>query len=279
MKTKTFEKKLTDVIVRGIFDNKTHTAQIIDASLKGGRYGKFARKTRDCDRSRTRDRICDCRGTHNYLTDKGVNAFYMMFQNVDGDDRNVWPWVGTSQSQAKQNSDRFDVAKLQVQLHMFFVLFAACTLYLCWSHELTGADELAWIVALGLGVLLLSSFLHELGHYLVARWNKVDIDAFAVGFGPELFGFNDRHGTRWKLCVIPLGGYVKFKGDANAASAPDFEETSQMSEAEKAGSFMHKRVGQRAAVVAAGPIANFILAIVIFTGTRCRPDGCDRRCR
>lgn len=116
-------------------------------------------------------------------------------------------------------------------------------------------------------VLTIVVFFHELGHYLVARWNKVDIEAFSIGFGKELLGWYDSRGTRWKLCVIPLGGYVKFKGDANAASAPDFDRLSKMSDSEKAGSFENKRVGQRAAVVAAGPIANFILAIVIFTGT------------
>lgn len=114
-------------------------------------------------------------------------------------------------------------------------------------------------------VLTIVVFFHELGHFMVARWNKVKVDAFSVGFGPELLGFNDKHGTRWKLCAIPLGGYVKFHGDADGASTPDFERAAAMSEAEKEGSFLHKRVGQRAAVVAAGPIANFILAIVIFS--------------
>lgn len=116
-------------------------------------------------------------------------------------------------------------------------------------------------------VLTIVVFFHELGHYLVARYNKVDVDAFSVGFGKELFGFDDKHGTRWKVCLVPLGGYVKFRGDANAASVPDFERLAQMDEEEKAGSFEHKPVGQRAAVVAAGPIANFILAILIFMGT------------
>ncbi|MEM9331330.1 MAG: site-2 protease family protein, partial [Pseudomonadota bacterium] len=64
-------------------------------------------------------------------------------------------------------------------------------------------------------VLTIVVFFHELGHFLVARWNKVDVEAFAVGFGPELLGFNDKNGTRWKLCAVPLGGYVKFLGDAN----------------------------------------------------------------
>ena len=116
-------------------------------------------------------------------------------------------------------------------------------------------------------VLTIVVFFHELGHYFVARWNNVDVEAFAVGFGPELAGYTDRHGTRWKLCVIPLGGYVKFLGDANAASVPDHERLSSLSEEEKKGSFEHKSVGQRAAVVVAGPIANFILAVIIFTGS------------
>lgn len=116
-------------------------------------------------------------------------------------------------------------------------------------------------------VLTIVVFFHELGHYAVARWNKVDVEAFAVGFGPELFGFYDKNNTRWKLCAIPLGGYVKFLGDANAASVPDRERLENLTDEEKTGSFEHKRVGQRAAVVAAGPIANFILAILIFAGS------------
>src|SRR5215210_7940948 len=70
-------------------------------------------------------------------------------------------------------------------------------------------------------VLTIVVFFHELGHFLVARWCGVAVRIFSVGFGPELFGFNDRHGTRWKLSAIPLGGYVKFFGDDNAASVPD----------------------------------------------------------
>ena len=116
-------------------------------------------------------------------------------------------------------------------------------------------------------VLTIVVFFHELGHYLVARWTGVVVEAFSIGFGPELWGYTDKAGTRWKVAAIPLGGYVKFLGDANAASTPDFERAEAMSEAEKAGSFLHKTVSQRAAVVAAGPIANFILAIVIFALT------------
>lgn len=116
-------------------------------------------------------------------------------------------------------------------------------------------------------VLTIVVFFHELGHFLVARWNKVDVEAFAVGFGPELIGFNDRRGTRWKLCAVPLGGYVKFLGDANAASVPDHERLSNLSEKEKAGSFEHKSLLQKSAVVVAGPVANFILAVLIFAGS------------
>lgn len=107
-------------------------------------------------------------------------------------------------------------------------------------------------------------FIHELGHFLVARWCSVDVEAFSIGFGRELFGWYDRHGTRWKVAWIPLGGYVRFRGDANAASLPDAEALARAKQ--DPGNFHGKPVWQRAAVVAAGPIANFILAIAIFTG-------------
>jgi regulator of sigma E protease len=128
------------------------------------------------------------------------------------------------------------------------------------SHGLLG-----YIVPF-LFVLTIVVFFHELGHFLVARWAGVKVLTFSLGFGPELAGFNDRHGTRWKISAIPLGGYVKFFGDESEASTPaSFETLANMTEEERAGSFHHKRVGPRAAIVAAGPIANFILAIVIFT--------------
>src|SRR5688572_17955722 len=103
-------------------------------------------------------------------------------------------------------------------------------------------------------VLTIVVFFHELGHFLVARWCGVRVLVFSVGFGPELFGFNDRHGTRWKLSAIPLGGYVKFFGDENAASLPDPATTAAMTESEKRESFHHQSVARRAAIVAAGPI-------------------------
>ena len=114
-------------------------------------------------------------------------------------------------------------------------------------------------------VLTIVVFFHELGHFLVARWCGVKVLTFSLGFGKELAGFNDRHGTRWKISAIPLGGYVKFFGDESEASTPSSETLAGMTEEERAGSFHHKKVGARAAIVAAGPIANFLLAIVIFT--------------
>src|SRR5882757_9876667 len=113
-------------------------------------------------------------------------------------------------------------------------------------------------------VLTIVVFFHELGHFLVARWAGVKVLTFSLGFGPELCGFNDRRGTRWKISAIPLGGYVKFFGDDTEASTPSNATLATMSEEERNFSFHHKKVGPRAAIVAAGPIANFILAIVIF---------------
>ena len=114
-------------------------------------------------------------------------------------------------------------------------------------------------------VLTIVVFFHELGHFLVARWAGVKVLTFSLGFGPELFGFNDRQGTRWKVSAIPLGGYVKFFGDDSEASTPSSEALAGMSEEDRKHSFHHKKVGPRAAIVAAGPIANFLLAIAIFT--------------
>ncbi|HEY1612720.1 MAG TPA: RIP metalloprotease RseP [Rhizomicrobium sp.] len=107
-------------------------------------------------------------------------------------------------------------------------------------------------------------FFHELGHFLMARAFGVRIETFSIGFGPEIFGWNDRKGTRWKVSWIPLGGYVKFFGDLNAASAPDREQLEGLSANEREGAFPFKPLYQRALVVAAGPVANFVLAIVIL---------------
>src|SRR5437868_6666649 len=115
-------------------------------------------------------------------------------------------------------------------------------------------------------VLTVVVFFHELGHFLVARWAGVKVLTFSLGFGPELCGFNDRHGTRWKISAIPLGGYVRFFGDESEASTPSSAALATMTEAERKESFHHQKVGPRAAIVAAAPFANFILAIVIFAG-------------
>jgi regulator of sigma E protease len=115
------------------------------------------------------------------------------------------------------------------------------------------------------GVLLIVVFIHEMGHYLVGRWCGIGVKAFAIGFGPELFGFDDKRGTRWKFCLIPLGGYVKFTGDVGASSAPDTEELLALPPEERASAFQVQALWKKAATVLAGPVANFILAIVILT--------------
>src|SRR3954466_6538439 len=130
-------------------------------------------------------------------------------------------------------------------------------------------DFLAGINALGGGVLgylipflfvlTVVVFFHELGHFLVARRCGIRVLVFSIGFGPELFGFNDKHGTRWKVSAIPLGGDVKFFGDESAASTPDLNAVAGMSAAERAVSFFYQPVRNRAAVVVAGPMANFVL--------------------
>src|SRR5436189_4060411 len=109
-------------------------------------------------------------------------------------------------------------------------------------------------------VLTIVVFFHELGHFVVARWCGVAVKTFSIGFGPELLGFNDRKGTRWKLSAIPLGGYVKFFGDESEASTPSPETLAAMSADDRKVSFHHKSVPARAAIVVAGPVANFILA-------------------
>lgn len=111
-------------------------------------------------------------------------------------------------------------------------------------------------------ILTVIVFFHELGHYWIARRNGVRVEVFSIGFGPEIFGWTARSGTRWKVSLLPLGGYVKMFGEG--AATPTDDEPREMTEDEKRVSFHHKRVGQRAAVVAAGPVANFILAIVVL---------------
>src|SRR5438270_11247553 len=112
-----------------------------------------------------------------------------------------------------------------------------------WGGWLTG-----YVVPF-LFVLTIIVFFHELGHFLVARWCGIKVLVFSIGFGPELVGFNDRKGTRWKSSAIPLGGYVRFFGDDNAASVPDATALAAMAPDERKVSFFHKSVGARIAVV------------------------------
>jgi regulator of sigma E protease len=133
------------------------------------------------------------------------------------------------------------------------------------SFDFLGAGLQGYIVPF-LIALSIVVFFHELGHFLIARACGIRVLVFSIGFGPEIVGFNDRKGTRWKISVIPLGGYVKFFGDQNASSVPEAATLAQMSEAERKVSFFHQPVWSRAAVVVAGPLANFILAIVILAG-------------
>ena len=114
-----------------------------------------------------------------------------------------------------------------------------------------------------LAMLSILVFVHEWGHFIVARMNGVRVDVFSIGFGPEIWGRTDKKGTRWKFSYVPLGGYVKFFGDASAASTPEGE-LDNMSDEDRKVSFHHKRLSQRAAIVFAGPLANFIFAILIM---------------
>ena len=113
-----------------------------------------------------------------------------------------------------------------------------------------------------LGILV---FVHELGHFLVAKFVGVKVEEFSLGFGKELWGFNDRSGTRWKVCAIPLGGYVKMFGDADAASATESEEVKSLSEEDLKKTFTAQPPSKKLAITLAGPAANYLFAIAIFT--------------
>jgi regulator of sigma E protease len=124
---------------------------------------------------------------------------------------------------------------------------------------------LGWYIIPFLIVLSILVFVHELGHYLVARYNGVGVDVFSIGFGPEVFGWNDKAGTRWKVSWLPLGGYVKMVGDLDPASTPDLDTLKKMNEEARSKSLYYKTVWQRIAVSGAGPIANYIFAILVFS--------------
>ena len=127
-----------------------------------------------------------------------------------------------------------------------------------------GFTQFLWMAFGFLIVLTALVFVHELGHYLIARRNGVRVEVFSIGFGPELFGWFDRAGTRWKFSTIPLGGYVKMFGDSDASSGLPIAGLGQLTAAEREVSFHCKRLGQRAAIVAGGPLANFVFAIVLL---------------
>jgi len=132
------------------------------------------------------------------------------------------------------------------------------------SHlHMFGGGVLSYVIPF-IFVLSLVVFFHELGHFLIARWCGVQILTFSIGFGPEIVGFNDRYGTRWKFSAIPLGGFVKFFGDDNVASVPGGQLPAEMDADQRARSFIFQPVLKRTAIVVAGPAANFVLAIMIF---------------
>src|SRR5579864_8964153 len=132
------------------------------------------------------------------------------------------------------------------------------------SHLLPFLHGGFFYVVVFLVVLTVLVFVHEFGHYFIARRNGVKVEVFSIGFGPELFGWWDRAGTRWKFSTIPLGGYVKMFGDSDASSGLPIAGLDQLSAADRDVSFQCKRLDQRAAIVAGGPLANFIFAIVVL---------------
>ena len=129
-------------------------------------------------------------------------------------------------------------------------------------HYLFSALHYGISFALVISVIV---FIHEFGHFIVARLCGVKVEVFSIGFGRELVGRTDRHGTRWRVSLWPVGGYVKMFGDAGAASTPDESQLNEMTPEEKAVSFHFKPLWAKAAVVVAGPASNFLLAIAVFT--------------
>ena len=132
-------------------------------------------------------------------------------------------------------------------------------------EAVAGLFDGAWTILSFLVVLSIVVFVHEYGHYIVGRWCGIGAEAFSVGFGKELYGWTDRRGTRWKISVLPLGGYVKFLGDADAASTvKDEAEWARLTAEQRAHSFHDASVGRRALTVLAGPGANFVMSIIVF---------------
>ena len=129
-------------------------------------------------------------------------------------------------------------------------------------HELAQLFHYFWSFTLVLTIIV---FVHEYGHFLAARCCGVKIETFSIGFGREIIGRTDRHGTRWKIAMFPLGGYVKMAGDATAASTPDAKALAEMSDDDKKFSLHHKPLWKKSIIVAAGPLANFLLTIAVLT--------------
>ncbi len=131
--------------------------------------------------------------------------------------------------------------------------------------ELASPGLLTTLISFAVAITILV-FVHEMGHYLVARRFGVRVEVFSIGFGPELFGWDDRHGTRWRVSLIPLGGYVRFFGDSDAASSADRARLASMTPEEREGAFHLKPLYQRVLIVAAGPIVNILFAVLIYAG-------------
>jgi regulator of sigma E protease len=135
-----------------------------------------------------------------------------------------------------------------------------------WNQLQSMLAWMGWYVVPFVAILSAIVFIHELGHYLVGRWSGAKIDTFSLGFGPELLAWVDGAGTRWRVAALPLGGYVKFYGDANPSSAGREGETDGPEAIDRARTLAGQPLAKRALIVAAGPVANFLLAFVIYTG-------------
>ncbi len=135
------------------------------------------------------------------------------------------------------------------------------------SSKLGSVFSLSSLFVLAVFVVVLSVivFVHEFGHFIVGRWCGAEAEEFSIGFGREIIGWRDRRGTRWKVCWLPLGGYVRFVGDANAASMPDGDQLAAMPSERQEKSLQTQAVWKRALIIAAGPLANFLFAIIIYS--------------
>lgn len=132
--------------------------------------------------------------------------------------------------------------------------------------QLPSFGNVIWTVVAFVAALSIIVAVHEYGHYIVGRWTGIKADVFSLGFGPRLVGWTDRHGTHWQIAALPFGGYVKFKGDADAASGKDAEALDTMTPAERRDTMHGAPLWARSATVAAGPLFNFALSILVFAG-------------